>query len=160
MAEKMDDMRLIRFSSSGRQYCFELALAKEVLRVVEFKHVQELPDFVRGLVNVRGAWLPVIDFAARAGEAIVSPDVHHRLILMRIKDVSLALLVEHVEEVIVAQMSQVSQNLQDDVVLDRKYIKGTISYNNSALIWVDIDRLLTAKEHELMKNVSHAKRAG
>ncbi len=159
MAETTESMRLIRFSCSGRAYCIELALAREVLRAVELKHVEELPGFVRGLINVRGEWLPVIDFAARAGGTSLPPDVHHRLILMRIRDVALALLVERVEEVIVVSASQVSHNIADEVVLDRKYIKGTINYGKSALIWVDIERLLTSKEYNELVKKAHGKRA-
>lgn len=161
MVEKHEKIRLIRFFSSGRSYCIDLASVKEVLRAVEFKTVDELPKFVRGLVNVRGEWVPVIDFAARAGGHPLVLEVRHRFILMRIQNVSVALLIERVEEVIDIDPVQVSQNIQDDVVLDRKYIKGTVNYRNSALIWVDITRLLTSKEYdELEKNIPHVKRTG
>ncbi len=161
MAEKQERIRLIRFSSSGRSYCIDLLSVKEVLRAVEWNTVDELPSFVRGVINVRGEWVPVIDFAARAGGQPLTLSIHHRFALMRIQDVTVALLVEKIEDVIDVDPTSVSKNIQDDVVLDRKYIKGTVNYRNTALIWVDITRLLTSREYaELEKNMSHVKRTG
>jgi len=65
---------------------------------------------------------------------------------MTIKGLLLGLLVDEVREVIAIEESAVSKNVQSEIVIDTKYIFGTFTHENSLVIWVDIEKLLTAKE--------------
>ncbi len=157
MKDKMETIRLLHFLSQGKDYGIDLSSVREVLRIAEFQVVSELPSFVRGVVNVRGEWMPVIDFSSRAGGALTALTLDCRMLVLRIRSLSVILLVERVVEIFSVETKSVSANLHEDVVLDRKYIRGTLSRGNAVMVIVDIDRLLTSAETtELEKAKLHA----
>lgn len=155
--EEKKTVQLIHFNAGGKDYAIDLRCVREVLRMVSFTPVSELPDFVVGVINVRGEVLPVIDFMRRAGLGQGRSTLRSRILLMTIKKVHVGMMVDRVKEVIEIDPSAVSNNTPVDVVLNPKYIKCTLMHRDRMMIWVDIEKVLTDREYtELEKGLEYA----
>ena len=157
MAEKHAAISFLHFRSGQQDYAIDLSTVKEIIRMVEVKPLAELPSFVKGMINLRGEAVPVIDFMNRAGAGQISPNLKNRIILLRLGTLLAGLLVEEVREAITVDVSEVSSNIRSDVVIDAKYIRGAFIVNQTMIVWVDIEKLLSDKEYkELEKGLTHA----
>ncbi|MBX7153010.1 chemotaxis protein CheW [bacterium] len=155
--ENKKKVQLIHFNAGEKDYAVELNCVREVIRMVSFTPVSELPDFVVGVINVRGEILPVIDFMRRAGLGYGRKTLRSRILIMTIKKVNVGMMVDRVREVIEIDPSAVSNNTLADVVLDPKYIKCTFIQRDRMVIWVDIEKVLTDREYsELEKGLEYA----
>ncbi|NUM80977.1 chemotaxis protein CheW [bacterium] len=150
-------IRLIHLVAGEKDYAIDLSCVREVLRMVSFNPVSELPDFVVGVINVRGEVLPVIDFMRRAGLGHGRITLQSRILLMTIKKINVGMMVDRVREVIEVDPSAISNNTLADVVLNPKYIKSTFMHRDRMMIWVDIEKVLTDREYsELEKGLDYA----
>jgi purine-binding chemotaxis protein CheW len=138
-------------------YAMDLSYVKEIIRMAALTRVSELPDFVKGIINLRGETLPAVDFLSRSGAGETPIHLKTRIVIMKIKNVSLRLIVDEVKETVEIDENTVSRNIQTDVVIDPKYITGTFLLNDHMLIWVDMQKLFTAGEFtQLEKGAVHA----
>lgn len=157
MAEKNTQIRLLHFKSGNKNYAMNLGYVKEIIRMAAMNQISELPDFVRGIINVRGETLPVIDFLARSGAGLTPIHLKTRIVILKIESVTIGLLVDEVKETFEVDEKEISKNIQPDVVIDPKYILGTFLYNDHMTIWVDVDKFFTSSEFsQLEQGVSHA----
>lgn len=157
MPEINSKLRLLHFRSGDKDYAMDLSYVKEIIRMAALMKVSELPDFVKGIINLRGETLPAIDFLSRSRAGETPIHLKTRIIIMKIKDVTLGLIVDEVKETVEIDENTVSRNIQTDVVIDPKYITGTFLLNDHMIIWVDMLKLFTASEFtQLEKGAVHA----
>ncbi len=150
-------LTLLHFASGGYHYAMELRFVKEILRMAALTRVEELPDFVKGVLNLRGEILPVIDFLARSGAGVTAIDLKKRIIVLKLQSLAIGVLVEEVKETLEIDEKEVSRNIQSEVVIDAKYIMGTFVHSGQVILWVDTEKLFTDGEmHELEKGLTHA----
>ena len=156
MAEKSTQLRLLHFCSGDRNYAMDLSCVKEIIRMCSLIKIAELPDFVKGLINLRGETLPVIDFLTRSGAGDTTIRLKTRIVILKIKNVTMGLVVDEVKETFEADETEISKNIQPDVVIDPKYILGSFLLDGRMILWIDIQKLLTAGEFaQLEKGVSN-----
>lgn len=140
--------KYLLFSAGERYYAVPLKFTREILRMVTFHPVSELPPFVLGVINLRGYMLPVIDFQQRAGLGKTAITVRTRIIVLRLESILTGLAVDQVHEVIDIRNDQISEHIQPDVVLSRKYIAGMAVYRERWITLVDMNCLMTDKESQ------------
>ncbi len=136
----------------------DLGYVKEIIRMCALTRVAELPPFVKGLINLRGETLPVIDFLTRSGAGeSTTIRLKTRIVILRIKAVTMGLIVDEVKETCEVEESEISKNIQPDVVVNPKYILGSFLVGEQMVLWIDIEKILTAGEMAaLEKGLSHA----
>jgi purine-binding chemotaxis protein CheW len=156
MAEKSNTLHLLHFCSGNRDYAMDLGFVKEIIRMCSLNKITELPDFVKGLINLRGETLPVIDFLTRSGAGETTIRLKTRIVILKIKTVTMGLVVDEVKETFEVDETEISKNIQPDVVIDPKYILGSFLLDGRMILWIDIQKLLTAGEFvALEKGVSN-----
>jgi purine-binding chemotaxis protein CheW len=157
MAEKTSLLPFVHFSSGGHDYVIELRYVKEILRMAAITRVEELPDFVKGVINLRGDILPVIDFLSRSGIGVTPITLKKRIMVLKLKSLSIGVLVDTVKETLEVSENDVSRNIQSEVIIDPKYIVGTFVHDGQLMLWVDTEKLFTDNEmHKLEEGLAHA----
>lgn len=140
--------KYLLFSTAGRHYALPLKYTREILRMVTFHPVSELPPFVMGVINLRGYMLPVIDFQQRAGLGKTAISIKTRIIVLRLESLMVGIVVDQVHEVIDIQSNQISDLIKPEVVLNRKYIAGMAVYQDRWVTIVDMKSVLTDNESQ------------
>jgi purine-binding chemotaxis protein CheW len=137
---------LATFYLAREEYGVDVKQVQEIRRVTDITSVPRAPEFVRGVINLRGRILPVLDLKRRLALGEVAMDRAARIVVVRVKDRLLGLLVDGASQVLKIPVSQVEPAPEEVVQKGGDYIRGVAKLDDRLIILVDLERLL---EHEL-----------
>ena len=137
---------LATFFLAGEEYGVEVRQVQEIRRVTEITSVPRAPEFIRGVINLRGRILPVLDLRRRLALGEVAMDRVARIVVVRIKERLLGLLVDGVSQVLKVKVSQIEPPPEEVLQQGGDYIRGVAKLDDRLIILVDLERLLA---HEL-----------
>ncbi|MEM7544045.1 MAG: chemotaxis protein CheW [Pseudomonadota bacterium] len=92
----------IVFCVDNDEYCIDIRAVREIRRWTHATRLPRTPNYVKGVVNLRGAVLPVIDFACRLGLGETQPTPRHSTIIVEAHNQLLGLLVDTVSDILTA----------------------------------------------------------
>jgi purine-binding chemotaxis protein CheW len=91
---------MITFLIGAQEFCVDVMSVREIRVWAPATPVAHAPDFMCGVINLRGTVLPIIDFAARLGFPPTQPTNRHAILVIQIGDQTIGLLVEGVSEIL------------------------------------------------------------
>ncbi len=137
---------LATFYLDREEYGVDVKQIQEIRRVTEITTVPRAPDFMRGVINLRGRILPVLDLRCKLGLGEVGENRAARIIVVRVKDRALGLLVDGASQVLKVPVSRIEPPPEEVVERGGDYIRGVAKLDDRLIILVDLERLLA---HEL-----------
>ncbi len=143
-------LQWVTYRLGDELYGINVMQVQEVLRVSEIAPVPGAPEYVLGIVNLRGNVVSVIDTRTRFGLPAREVDDASRVVIIEAQDQVVGLLVDSVAEVVYLRASEIDS--APDVGNDEssKYIQGVATRDDELLILVDIDKLLSKEEWQEM----------
>jgi purine-binding chemotaxis protein CheW len=142
---------LATFYLDREEYGVDVKQVQEIRRVTEITSVPRAPQFIRGVINLRGRILPVLDLRTRLGLGEVATSRAARIVVVRVKDRLLGLLVDGASQVLKIPVSQVEPAPEEVVQKGGDYIRGVAKLDDRLIILVDLERLLA---HELQADAA------
>ncbi len=128
----------------------EISKVREINGLMEITAVPKTPTFMKGLINLRGKVLPVIDLRLKFGLAEGEYNDRTSIIVIDIKsihgDVHMGIIVDTVSEVISLGARQIEPPPSFGTQLKSEYIKGVAKIRDRVIIILDIDLILTDEE--------------
>ncbi len=105
MSEQVDamtakEMEFVTLVAGGQNFCIEITQIREIRRWSPVTTLPHSPDYVLGVMNLRGAVIPIIDLAAKLGFERIEPTERHVIIITAVEETIAGLLVESVSEII------------------------------------------------------------
>lgn len=140
----MTPTTIVVFGLEGRRYGLPLPAVDRVARVVDVLPLPKAPDVVRGVVNVRGRVVPVIDLRRRFRLPGREPMLTDQLIIARTPRRALALVVDAVDGVIECAAGQVVGAA--DIVPGVEHVEGVARLADGLVLIQDLDRFLSLDE--------------
>lgn len=137
---------LATFVLAREEYGVDVRQVQEIRRVTEITAVPRAPEFVRGVINLRGRILPVLDLRRRLGLGEVVVGRASRIVVVHLKGRLLGLLVDGAQQVLKVPVSQVEPAPEEVVQKGGDYIRGVAKLTDRLIVLVDLERLLA---HEL-----------
>lgn len=139
--------RYLIFSVGSELYGMEIRYITEIIGLQPITQVPEMPEYVKGVTNLRGKIIPVIDARLRFHKAVREYDDRTCIIVIDTTIISIGLIVDSVAEVL---------SMQDDDIAPppdinkggHKYIKGIGKAGGSVKLLLDCQRLLTEDEQD------------
>ena len=140
----------VTFALTDEIYGIDVMSVQEVLRGVEITPVPGTPDYVLGIINLRGKVVTVLDTRQRFGLPSREMDDNSRVIVMEIGEDIIGILVDSVAEVVYLRQSEIDVAPNVGNRESSRYIKGVYSSDGELLILVDLKELLTDEKGELL----------
>ncbi|MDF1589427.1 MAG: chemotaxis protein CheW [Gammaproteobacteria bacterium] len=139
-------LQWVTFQLEDETYGMNVMQVQEVLRITEIAPVPGAPDYVLGIINLRGNVVTVIDTRRRFGLGSKQPDDMSRIIVVEVDGNVIGMLVDSVAEVVYLHQSQIetAPNVSNDD--SSRFIQGVSSQEDKLLILVDVDKFLTEEE--------------
>lgn len=141
-------LRWVTFFLSQEKYGINVMQVQEVLRVSEIAPVPGAPDYVLGIINLRGNVVTVIDTRQRFGLDSKEMDDSSRIVIVESGDQVVGILVDSVAEVIDLQLSDIESAPNVGTEDASRFIQGVASQNDELLIIIDLNKLLSDEEWE------------
>ncbi|MDR0238767.1 MAG: chemotaxis protein CheW [Deltaproteobacteria bacterium] len=136
-------LQLVTFSIADEEFGVDILKVQEIIRTMEISKVPKAPDFVEGVINLRGKVIPIIDLRCRFGLPHKAHDKHTRIIVIEMTDVIVGFVVDAVSEVLRIPASTVEPPPPVVAGMDSEYISGVGKLESSLLILLDLDKLLS-----------------
>lgn len=135
------------FSMGDELYGIEIRHVTEIIGIQPITEVPEMPEYVKGVTNLRGKIIPVMDARLRFKKPVREYDGRTCIIVLDSNDISIGLIVDSVSEVIVMADEDIAPP-PDINKSSHKYIKGIGKAGGSVKLLLDCRRLLTDDEAE------------
>ncbi|MBI1686899.1 chemotaxis protein CheW [Caulobacter hibisci] len=137
---------LISFRVGDQEYCVDIMAVREIRGWSPATTLPQSPGYMRGVINLRGAVLPIMDLACRLGMPMVEPTVRSVFIVVKAGDRMIGMLVDAVSDIlsITDDLVQPTPDLACDMV--RSFIRGIISIDGRMISEISLDRLLPERE--------------
>ncbi|MDX1519097.1 MAG: chemotaxis protein CheW [Gammaproteobacteria bacterium] len=145
-----DYLQWVTFRLDSEVYGVNVMQVQEVLRMTDIAPVPGAPDYVLGIINLRGNVVTVLDARKRFKLNAKEPDDASRILITEINGQVVGLLVDSVAEVINLRSSDIeaSPAVGKDAGEHSRYIQGVLSREHDILILIDLNKLLTDNELE------------
>ena len=154
--ERGKEIQVVIFKLGEEEFGGDIFQIREIIRVPEITPVPQAPDFVEGMINLRGQVLAVIDLAKRfgmKGEREQSKD--SRIIVVELDDNLLGMIVDAVPEVLRVPEDKIESTPEAITTqVHRDFIKGIANLEGRLIVILDLNRILTFKEKESLSRTN------
>lgn len=149
-AIKVREGKYLTFSLANEEYGIGILKIKEIIGMLPITTVPQTPAFVKGVINLRGKVIPVIDLRLRFGMAGIDYTERTCIIVVEIagrtSTVQIGIVVDSVSEVLNVKADDIEDTPAFGTKLDTDYIMGMAKLDGGVKILLDIDRVLNAEE--------------
>src|SRR6056297_872306 len=134
--------KYLTFHLAGEDYGIEICYVIEIIGIQSITEVPDMPAFIRGVINLRGKVIPVMDVRARFKLSARDYDDRTCIIVINVDATEVGLVVDEVSEVADIPESQVEPAPRTSKNSDNSYIQGMGKMNNRVIILLDVHKLL------------------
>ncbi|WHH60081.1 chemotaxis protein CheW [Petroclostridium sp. X23] len=140
--------RFLTFMVGNEEYGIEICYVTEIIGIQEITEVPELPDYIRGIINLRGKIIPVMDVRLRFRKPRRPYNDRTCIIVIDIKDISIGLIVDYVCEVLAIDEENIVSPPNMKTGFYNRYLKGIGKNGDNIKLLLDCDKLLKEEEIE------------
>ena len=137
-----DRREFIAFCIGEQEFCVDIMSVREIRGWSPATPLPQTPEYMRGVINLRGAVLPIMDLAARLGLPVNALSARSVIIVVKVGERLMGLLVDAVSDIISIGADQMQQT--PDIACDRvkSFVKGLISMESRMVSEIALERLL------------------
>ncbi len=147
-AEKKD--QFLAFVLGGEMFAMDIRSIKEVIQYGNLTEVPLMPDFIRGVINLRGAVVPVVDLSVRFGRPITDVAKRTCIVILEVAAgeglLELGIIVDHVSEVLEIGASEIEPAPTFGSTLRSDFLAGVGKVGGKFVIILDVDHVLSIEE--------------
>ncbi len=141
-----DELKLIIFKLGKEEYGMDILRVQEIKRMMSITRVPATPDFIKGVINLRGSVLPVIDLRTRLGLLEAPLTEAARIIVILINDDIVGFIVDEVVEVTTVETENIEAANVLSSGLSTEYISGIAKSDNRLYIMLNPDTIVNTAQ--------------
>lgn len=149
--------KYLTFTLAGEEYGIGILKVREIVGMMNITRIPQTPPYVKGVVNLRGKVIPVVDLRLKFGIEAMDYTDRTCIIVVEIvgtaKDIPMGVVVDAVSEVINIRQSDIEETPNFGTRIDTDYILGMAKTNGGVKILLDIDRVLSVAEVTALEQV-------
>jgi purine-binding chemotaxis protein CheW len=155
-AEDAGHTEIVSFAIGDEQYGVDIMTVREIKGWSEITHLPRQPDYVRGVLNLRGVMVPIIDLRSRFGQGLTEATALHVVIIVQTAGRQVGLLADRVLDIVAFEKSEVRAVPCVSGSIALSFLAGLITADGGMIALIDIDHLLDIGESETGGAVSAA----
>ena len=155
----IDSNQFLTFILDREVYALDIQQVREVLDFSDITKVPRMPDFMRGVINLRGGVVPVVDLRLKFGLGVTEKTVDTCIIIIEValegERAMMGALADSVQEVLDLDPNQIEPPPKIGTRLKTDFIRGMGKKNDRFIIILDIDRIFSTDE---LSRISHVEK--
>lgn len=152
--------KYLTFKLAEEEYGLEILKVQEIIQMQSVTKVPRTPEYVRGVINLRGKVIPVIDLRKKFGLPTVSDTEKTCIIVVQIQQadnrVTMGTIIDEVKEVLDIKAENIEETPSFGASINTEFIMGMGKIGSSVKILLDIDKVMSVKELSEIKKVAVA----
>lgn len=152
-AQTEEVLQLVSFTIGQEEFGLDIQCIQEINRVVDITRVPNSPEYVTGVINLRGKVIPIIDLRKRFGFPPKESDKNTRIIVVELAGMVVGFMVDAVREVI-----RIPKNITEPpptivAGIGSEFITAVAKLENRLLILLDLERILHEKDKQQLESL-------
>ncbi len=148
-----DKRQIVVFSLGTQLYGLPIASVQEIIRVTSLVKIPKSPEFVEGVINLRGRIIPVIDLRKKFDMPAIGDGKNCRIIIVEMENSCAGCLVDMVKEVMNTEGLEVRTPPKMFELGTQDFFKGIIEKGASMVVLLDIERIFSGEEKKVIEQV-------
>lgn len=149
------ELQIVGFRVGRETFGVPISLVHEIVRVPEITAVPEAPDYVEGVINLRGKIISVLDLRKRFGEKQVTPSKKNRILVVEVDGKMVGLIVDAASEVLKVSDSEIDVPPHINQNGDLNFVTGVGKLRGRLIIMIDLTKVLQQGELRRLEEVSN-----
>ena len=140
---------LIAFRIGDQEFCVNIMSVREIRGWTKATSLPHSPSYVMGVINLRGAVLPIVDLSARLGMTPAEPTVRHVIIVAQVKSQVVGLLVDTVSDILTITDDEIQPT--PDVVsseFEKSFARGVLAVEGRMICLIELEAIFSQEERE------------
>ena len=152
MAEEIinDATEVLSFRLGGEEYAISILKVQEIRGYDAVTRIANAPDYLKGVVNLRGIIVPVVDMRLKFNVGTATYDAFTVVIVLNINNHTIGMVVDSVSDVVTLTPDQIKPAPDLGASVSGEYLRGLGTVGERMLILLDIDKLLGSEEMGLL----------
>ena len=147
-------MEFLAFTLGEENYGIDILTVQEIRAYETVTKIANMPDFIKGVINLRGVIVPIVDMRIKFKLADVVHNQFTVVIVLNVCGRVIGMVVDGVSDVISLTPEQIHPKPEFGSSLDTQYLIGLGTVNERMIILVDIERLMSAKDMALIERAA------
>lgn len=145
-----ESLQYLTFKLADEIFALDVAKVREILEVTTITKVPQTPDFMRGVINLRGSVVPVVDMRLKFGMSMTDQTVNTCIIVVEINfdgdTMVLGALADSVQEVVEMEPESIEPAPSIGTKLNTDFIRGMGKLDDQFVMILDIDKIFSSAE--------------
>jgi purine-binding chemotaxis protein CheW len=137
--------QLISFAIGDDQYGVDIMAVREIKGWIDITHLPKQPDYVRGVLNLRGVIVPIIDLRCRFGQGLTQATPMHIVIVVQIGAKPVGLLADRVLDIVSLEEVQIQRVPRIAQASRVEFLSGLATVDGAMIALIDLANLLSAQ---------------
>jgi len=140
------ELQLVIFKLGNESFGVQIATVESIIKMQPITHLPQAPEFVEGVINLRGRILPVLDLRKRLGVFQTETSKDTRMVVVNIEKATVGMIVDRVDEVLRINEDLVEAPPSITSSVDSRFIRGIAKIGSELVILLDLMKVLDAGE--------------
>jgi len=138
--------QFISFAIGDDQYGVDIMAVREIKGWSDITHLPKQPEYVRGVLNLRGAIVPIVDLRCRFGQGLTETTPLHIVIIVQIGGRQIGLIGDRVLDIVSVDASQIQKVPRTGNAQQTDFLSGLVTHDNVMIALIDLPNLLTVRD--------------
>lgn len=144
----------LSFRLGQEEYCLDILSVQEIRGYDTVTSIANTPVFIKGVINLRGNIVPIVDLRIKFNLKEVRYDATTIVIILNLNKKMIGIVVDSVSDVIALPVDSIKEAPRFGSAINTEFISGMATFDNRMLIVVDIQRLMSSDDLQLIEQVS------
>ncbi len=150
------ELQLVGFRIGRETFGVPISLVREIVRVPAITSVPNAPDYIEGVINLRGRIIPVVDLRKRFHEKVGEPSKKNRIVVVELENRLIGLMVNSASEVLRIPPSDIEAPQDVFQEGELNYITGVGKLRGRLIILLDLNKVLQRGELRRLDDVAES----
>jgi len=148
-------LQFISFGIGDDQYGVDIMAVREIKGWSNVTHLPKQPEYVRGVLNLRGVIVPIVDLRCRFGQGLTETTPLHIMIIVQIDGRQIGLIGDRVLDIVSTDVSQIQPVPRTAQSTTSDFLSGLVTHDNSMIALIDLPKLLSVADGAVADAKTH-----
>lgn len=150
----MATKQFVIFNINNENFGVEIIQVKEIIKPMEIFKIPDTPEFIEGLINLRGKVHTVFNLRRKFHLPSLEFDDKTKIIIVNVNELMVGFIVDEVNEIIRVEDEDIENAPPSITTLNKKYINGIAKVGDKVIILLDLSQVLTVADEKLVEKIS------
>lgn len=150
-----NSINLVTFKLGNNEYAIDIMQAKEIIKMEKITLIPNAPDYVEGVINLRGNIIPIVDLKKRFNLEENDGEKNTGIIIVKIDDVDMGIIIDAISKVVSIATSNIQPPPPMLSGIGQKYIKGVAKLEDKLLVVLDLEKLIVGDDDDIEENIEN-----